>query len=343
MKVHHIAWYKRSAPDNHGGGVPLFGHYLARCFGAQEWSWSDFPKPLPRVDEPTAAQMLSHWLLHEGKLIRCKALVVDGFWGRGLTDEEVRVSREFGHPVVCVAHGTWRGIARATGSRAAAALGDVQAAEYARLPVVAVSERTAQDLRELYGVEPVAVIRNGVDTDEFRPRPKAPRERPVIIYPSDAPAKGGDVVAALKARCPQWEFRLLGAGIGQEAEAMAQGDVFLAPSRYEGCSYAALQALACGLPVVVTPTGMFAEQLDPMRTWNEFQMNGCAMGAVVNPGLQALWPRFPLVENWEGALGYVLRDLSSWGNGRHLWARQYGSLTRWQQEWQHLLDSLASN
>lgn len=331
MNIHHIAFYKRTPPDNHAGGVPLFGDYLRQVFGALLWSWSDYPKPLPRVDEPTAAQMLGRWLLHSGKLIDCCALVVDGFWGRGLTDKEVQAGTDSGHPTISVAHGTWRGIARATGSESATKrLGDAQAEEYRRLPVVAVSEYCAHEIRELYGVEPVAVIRNGVDTAEFRPREKSARMRPVVIYPSDAPAKGGRVVAELKQRRPDLEFRVLGAGIGQEPEAMAQGDVYLCPSLSDGCSYAGLQALACGLPVVTSPVGLFADMLagTPQADLTEGILNGFHVGTVVAAGT---------TESWSHALSLVLSDATRMGQAARTWAERFGSLTRWESDWRRLL------
>jgi glycosyltransferase involved in cell wall biosynthesis len=307
--IHHLGWHKRS--EGHPGGVPLFGHYLARCLGAKEWSWQDFIGPR-NCDEPEAARRLSATLHVRGVFAPGDTVVVDGFWGRGLPDAPP-------YKVVVVAHGTWRGIARALRSDNAAKLGDVQEREYRRFPVVAVSEATAQELRDLYGVEPAAVIRNGVDTEEFRPREKTPRDRPVVIYPSDAYPKGGDVVKALRERMPYVEFRLLGGEIGQEAERMAQGDVFLAPSRTEGCSYAALQALACGVPCCVSRTGMFTP----------FEY----------PGVRAV-PCGASEESWEDRLREVIAGGAEWGS----WARRLSegcfSLPIWTAAWRTFLESL---
>ncbi len=314
--LHHVAWFRRS--EGHPGGVPYFGALLALCLGAVEHSWSDYPGR-PPVDEPRAAELLSKHLDATGVFAPGDTVVVDGFWGRGLPD----------HPpykVVVVAHGTWRGIARALKSDQAAKLGDVQAGEYARFPVVAVSEATAQELRDLYGVEPAAVIRNGVDTDEFRPREKTPRDRPVVIYPSDSYPKGGDVVKALRERMPDVEFRLLGGGIGEEAERMAQGDVFLAPSRTEGCSYAALQALACGLPVVASAVGMFTSAERDLFGHGYF-------AEIIRPDhLQS--------PELQYAVERCLRNREGMSLAARLWAQQCASLPLWTTAWRTFLESL---
>ena len=145
MNIAHIAWFTRS--QGHPGGVPLFGEYLRRRFGATLWSWADYPHG-GRCSQQDAAEALGRWLVETGALAGTDVVVVDGFWGRGLHD--------YPGLVVTVAHGTWRGIAQACGGGQAAVLGDAQAVEYQRLPVVAVSEYVARELRLLYAVEPAA-------------------------------------------------------------------------------------------------------------------------------------------------------------------------------------------
>jgi len=292
---------------------------MRRVLGARLWSWSDFPNR-PAVSEPEAARILGEWLAANGSLSADDVVVVDGFWGRGL--------QRFPGRVVSVAHGTWRGIARATGSKQAEQLGIVQEAEYQRLPVVAVSEATRRELQELYGVKAAAVIRNGVDIEEFRPRGKSVRMKPVVVYPSNASAKGGDLVDALRRRRSDLDFRVIGAGIGQEAEAISQGDVYLSPSRTDGCAYAGLQALACGLPVVVSEVGLFADMQDG-------KLDGCWLGH----SLPKVAVDGPTVEAWSHALSFVLKHASNMGRQARAWAERHGSLTRWEAEWRAFLGS----
>ena len=249
-------------------------------------------------------------------------MVVDGFWGRGLAVTPAL-------PIFCVAHNTWRAIGRALRSQQAMQLGDVQAPEYARLLTVAVSDQTARDLRELYGVTPVATIRNAVNLAEFRPPDGATRAKPMILYPSAHYPKGGDIAAALAARMPDVDFEVLGGSLGGEANAMRRGDVFLSPSRTEGCSYARLQALACGLPVVASETGLFAD--GPA-------LDGLQVGTTVAiPGTEP-----DHLDEWEAALRAVLEERKSLGVAARAWSEANGSLDRWESEWRQLLQTYAT-
>lgn len=322
MTIAHIAYAKRS--DGHGGGVPLFGHYLARCLGAREWAWADYDVDDKRSyrGEPAAAEALGKWLEASGKLDGVDAVVADGFWARGIEPA--------GIPVFSVAHGTWRGIARACGSPNAARLGDVQAGEYERRMTVAVSAHVERELRELYAVRTTATIRNGVDAEEFRPRVNGVRDRLVVIYPSDAWPKGGDVVAALKERMGGFEFRRIGAGIGGEAAAIAEGDIYLHPSRSDGNSYAALQAMACGLPMVASATGLFAD----MRGG---ALDGFGIGACV----ERVGAEPDAVATWEAALLGVAGARRECGEAARAWIEEYATLERWTEQWRRLLATYA--
>lgn len=319
MKLAHISWFKRT--ENHSGGVPLFGHYVAQRLGATLFSWNDHPTK-GKVDEPTAARMLGEWLIKSGQLADFDAVIVDGFWGAGLAGINV--------PVVCVAHGTWRAVARAMGSANAERMAKAQEPEYRRLPTVAVSQATARELSTIYGVKAAAVIVNGVDVQEFQPRPYSiENERPVAIYPSDAPGKGGDVIAALRLRRPEIEFRVIGAGIGQEAAAIAAGDFYVSPSRSEGCSYAALQAMACGLPVLASQVGMFANA-------HEGVLDGYKIGET----LPAIGTDNAIIEMWSAAISRALVHREAWGRHARAWAERIGNLDRWEGEWREFLGRL---
>jgi len=322
VNIAHVAYRKRS--EGHPGGVPLFGHYLARCLGAREWSWGDYDADDKATyrDEPSAAEALGRWLVRAGKLEGVDAIVVDGFWGRGIVD--------VGAPIFSVAHGTWRGIGRACNSPNALWLGDVQASEYERSLTVAVSRHVERELRDLYEVRAIATIRNGVDTDEFRPAPPPSWERLVVMYPSDAWPKGGDIVAALRSRLPHFRFCTIGAGIGQEAAAIAAADIYLSPSRSDGNAYAGIQALACGLPVVASRTGLFAEIDDGF-------LDGYSVGRRVD----AVDTRPETVARWEAALRTVADNRREWGRAARAWAEEYATLDRWAEEWRLLLETYA--
>jgi glycosyltransferase involved in cell wall biosynthesis len=325
MRLAHIAWFKRS--EGHAGGVPLFGHLMAKHLGAQEYSWSDASHPQPSVNEPLAAELLSRYLWDSGALQNLDAIIVDGFWGAGIPDQsEV--------PVFSVAHNTWRGIGEAMQSRRAFDLGEYQQPEYRRHHTVAVSESTARDLRRLYAVEANAVIHNGIDTCEFRPRPHAPRNRPLVLYPSDAPPKGGDIVADLQRLMPGIDFEVIGGTVGGEAEAIARGDALLTPSRAEGCSYARLQAMACELPVITSATGMFADQ----HPEGMAVLHDLCVGTIVGD----VDTRPETLVAWAAAVDHALEDRHAFGRSARTWAELYGDIKGWAERWRQLVQTFGT-
>jgi glycosyltransferase involved in cell wall biosynthesis len=150
---------------------------------------------------------------------------------------------------------------------------------------VAVSRSTAEELRRLYSRQAV-VIQNGVDLEHFRPLPAAAAraEFGLDVVPGQAVAlfsgraetrKGRDVLLALAGRAaremPELLFVLCTErreegwpvnvrflpNLGYEEMPLAYGaaDIFLFPTRYEGCSYSVIEAMACGLPPLMSSAG----------------------------------------------------------------------------------------
>lgn len=320
MKLAHVAYYRRS--DGHPGGVPLFGHYLAQALGAIEYAWADYPDHF-RVSEPEAAHILGGWLEAGGAFADMDAVIVDGFWGRGIGRESP--------PVISVAHNTWRSIARALNSSHAEKLAEVQEREYRRWPTVAVSESVAHDLRSLYGVEAAAVIPNAVDLDEFSPaEERVLAKRPVVVYASQSFPKGGDVVSELIVgkRAPL-EFQRIGGPIGAEAANIREGHIFLAPSRTEGNSYAILQALACGLPVVASAVGLFADACVEGSPYATLQ--GRQVGLVLPAN--AIGTSAEQVALWHEAIMTALSERERLGKEARAWAEENASLDLWGERW----------
>lgn len=145
--------------------------------------------------------------------------------------------------------------------------------------VVGVSGSTAEELRRHYRITADAVIPNGVDTATYRPRDReAARARFGITGPSALFVgvaewrKGSDVLAAgareggvelLHAGDRELDgSRALGVLTPDElAEALSAVDCMLFPTRWEACSYAILEALACGTPVLTTKVGWMDDLL----------------------------------------------------------------------------------
>lgn len=141
--------------------------------------------------------------------------------------------------------------------------------------VVAVSQCVANHLRQRLGQDDVKVICNWVDTDLFKPKqPDVCGDRPfrLLFVGKLTRLKGGDMLAPLMRRLGTgFELRFTAnpqdcrnmnlppnmLPIGRLSEqdmvsAYQECDALLLPSRAEGFGYAALEAMACGKPVVAS-------------------------------------------------------------------------------------------
>jgi glycosyltransferase involved in cell wall biosynthesis len=140
---------------------------------------------------------------------------------------------------------------------------------------VAVSARTAAEVFHWYRYRIHRVIPNGIDTTTFAPGDRglararlglAGDERLALFVGRAEARKRPDIAVAAAARAG---YRLLTAGSGTVAGATSLGvlspdelrtwiqavDCVLAPSEYEGCSLAILEALSGGTAVVTTRVG----------------------------------------------------------------------------------------
>ncbi len=161
--------------------------------------------------------------------------------------------------------------------------------------IIAVSDSLRRSLEQYgIPSRKIIVIRNGVDTEQFIPREQAgarrtlgldPQARLIIYVGNLVPIKGPDVLIEAFARLRDISARLVLVGTGEMREALmrrvrelpaavatrisfagaqthatiplwlAASDVLCLPSRNEGLPNVAIEAMACGRPVVATRVG----------------------------------------------------------------------------------------
>ncbi len=149
----------------------------------------------------------------------------------------------------------------------------------------------------------ITVIPNGIDTDRFSPRQiPIPLETVRFLFVGRlSERKGVDILIEAFSRIQQknWTCTLVGDGEKRkqlEAQTQSHGleeriifaggrprermpetyrdaHVFVFPSRNEGMSNAALEALASGLPVIHTPVGGAEELIDEGKTGTIIAVN----------------------------------------------------------------------
>lgn len=168
--------------------------------------------------------------------------------------------------------------------------------------VICISEMVKHDIQRHYGVpdDKLHVIYNGIDLDQFNPQLKTQhrdRVRKELGIPADAPVfiyvgsgferKGMTQLLQALAQVPNaWlvavgadkhldRYRALARRLGVDARAHFTGgvrdvkpfygaaDVFVLPTRYEPLSNAVLEALACGLPSILSDQCGAAELIVP--------------------------------------------------------------------------------
>ena len=159
--------------------------------------------------------------------------------------------------------------------------------------VITVSEASRRDIGADFGLpaERISVVHNGVDTEVFAPRRDGARhpEQLIATASADQPLKGLryllEALAILRRSRPGVRLLLIGqlqarspAGMslhrlgitdavrvvsGLEtrriAERYAESSLAVVPSLYEGFGLPAVEAMACGLPVVCTDGGALPE------------------------------------------------------------------------------------
>ncbi|HWG73076.1 MAG TPA: glycosyltransferase family 4 protein [Acidimicrobiales bacterium] len=163
--------------------------------------------------------------------------------------------------------------------------------------IVTVSASSQRDIAEQMGIEAgrLAVVPIGADQDRFRPHPEVPKVagRIMTTASADVPMKGLvhllEAVAKLRTERPEAHLMVVGKarpeslagraierlGLGEAVtfargvsdarlvECYAESQVAVVPSLYEGFSLPAVEAMACGVPLIATTGGALPEVAGP--------------------------------------------------------------------------------
>jgi len=196
----------------------------------------------------------------------------------------------------------------------------------------------------------IEVIGNGVDTDAFRPAPRRHEGLRVLCVARLIARKRVDALIRAVAALREAHVRLTLVGSGKEEASLRRlatqlgiadrvdfagtvppqrvvryyqdSDVFALPSLSEGMSNAALEAMACGLPIVMPDTGGAAELLRDGA--NGFLLSRGSAGELS----EALgrYARDPALARRHGARSRQIAEGLSWKNVATRYAELY-SLT----------------
>ena len=267
MKIAHISVTKRSNGDM--TGVPKFASYLQRALGC------DIIVP----GEKTIQELCSYDII-----------VGDGY--------NCPPPMREGQKTVSMVHGTyarWYNNVCREGESIDWVKGEIVRQNNTwtnpNIHVVACSYADKKYVKLHHGRDVDQVILHGIDTEIFKPNntkknicsvcksefieknnldnmsmidcdPSFCNQRFLVMhtatnYCKDAHGKLGIIGDKLKTM--GYRFEAMNCWNGKEYERFQEADIYIHPSLHEGNSYSCLEAMSCGVPVVVSSTGLFED------------------------------------------------------------------------------------
>lgn len=337
---------------NSGGGVPKFNRDLHSAFHDRQclhFCWFDFPYA-SQVDsrgetEWGRAALLNSYLISSRLITHDDVIVADGFWASGLetfpyaishshgiwshlTHEDVLAGRQPDMPAHHAAQVTFR-----------------QRWSFLRKHLTAVSKFIAHELDQQWKIRVDRIINNAVDPNVFDVADYKFKEipRPLIIHGVNDPHninKGADHIKAL---CHSIDAKIMSLdeavktfaffsddGYADKAKVLAQADMFVHPSGFEGNSMMVAEALSCGLPFAGYNVGLMWE-LQQSLTWPE------RVGVIENRSMRSPEQTVRMVEVVLEMLQTSETLLKS--NARQT-ALKYCSIDRFRADWRSYVDDI---
>jgi GT2 family glycosyltransferase len=168
---------------------------------------------------------------------------------------------------------------------------------------VANSKWTAEQVEAYSGLTIQGVFPGGVDKQLFHPM-RVERSHDVVCHGSNRAHKGTDTIEEATTGLNLLKMDTLGAPQRNLARLINSGQVFVSAAWHEGFNLAALEAMACGVPVVMTDDGgsreyavdgenaLVVEPRDPSALREkilELQRDKSLRASLIEGGLETVW------------------------------------------------------
>lgn len=252
---------------NNSGGVERFSYYLSDILKKENHEvvllgredLSTFEKGILRIKKIVGMEqpVLGYFLGRRAMKLGFSVCITNGMLGWNIKNKKI----------INVQHGTFaraadridyaRSIFKYFVKKHIWGLFEGLAARHATV-CIAVSQETKESVENYYGAKNVQVILNAVNTELFH-LINCPKKDQVIFVGRFEYAKGKEILDGMKSYLESKNWKLVVAEtLSQEELVLAynESQIFLLPSLHEGCSYALLDAMACGLPFLASSVGL---------------------------------------------------------------------------------------
>jgi len=304
------------------GGVETFNDYLIRVFpdimvfdynSSISYSRLSNIRYIPFFEEPKRALVCAKHFLKLHRKLDFDIVFSNGMFGWYLTLKKINI------PMINIFHGNYAGFADHCIEKRNLNYyitkyqnGTFEKVSGKKKRVVSVSKFVKEQIKKYYGLNST-VIHNGIDVEQFKPISKEyaremlnlPRDSHIGIFVGRPEyAKGFDIILELSELNKQINFLcisdraidirnkniIIRFQIQNEElyKYYSASDFLIFPSRFEGCSYVPLEAMACNLPVIASKTGLFYEINSPeigavISTWNAIDYSNAIKKVLQNP------------------------------------------------------------